>query len=82
MAKHIFQLGPDDGPTADSFGEDIDHICWSCRAELDLRTAVFLDGGDGPTSVHVCQACWEQVPVAERIRLQWLIRRASARGSD
>ena len=79
MPQHIFDLDPDDDFDPDAFAEDLDSICWSCRSEVDEETTVSLGSHDGRDCIFVCPSCWEQIPVAERIRLQWMVRRRPAR---
>lgn len=48
--------------------------CWSCGKMIgtsDDSPDYSLDGGERP---HVCETCWEKMPVGERIKLQLLAR--------
>lgn len=42
--------------------------CWSC---LVAEPAVSLDGGQ---TSHLCSACWNKLPVLERMKLQLWFR--------
>ena len=64
-------------PNSDADG--LDQICWSCRQSIDHRNGLSLLSCDNTGSRQICETCWEQIPIAERIKLQWLMR---ARGDD
>ena len=54
-------------------------ICWSCTEPLDeLRWDYTLDG----VHVQVCENCWEQLSVYERLLLQLLARPRKFGGLD
>lgn len=53
--------------------------CWSCQRDIGERTGVSLTGVCETQfgieqEWHVCDQCWEDVPVAYRLLLQWLFR--------
>lgn len=73
-------MPPRGRPNLDSDG--LDQICWSCRGSIDHRNGLSLTESSAvPSSRQICETCWEQIPVAERMKLQWLFRSRSQDGS-
>lgn len=61
--------------------DNLDQICWSCRTSIDQATGISLNRCDGNGSLHVCAECWEEIPITDRIKLQWLFRSKDEEGS-
>lgn len=68
------------GATPNDDLDGLDQICWSCRNSIDQRNGISLLSCDGLGSMQVCETCWEKIPVADRIKLQWLMRGEGAEG--
>lgn len=67
-------------PNPDADG--LDQICWSCRTSIDHRTGLSLtEASATPGSRQICETCWEQIPIVERIKIQWLFRSLAEDGS-
>ena len=48
--------------------------CWSCGKKIGDEDPDVDVSLSGENRNHVCEACWEQVPIADRLRLQLLAR--------
>lgn len=57
--------------------DDVLGLCWSCQIALDDKTAVWIDNH---YAIQCCKACWEKVPVAQRLEIAMKFHDRSVNG--